>query len=108
MNNDEVLKQLENLQAANRAINSRFQISSLDHIGSTDHMDRLEEADSPTQAENTEHLDNANDLSSSIQTYLEQSLKQLEEMNKIYTNLQDTVKIHLLRSVRSRARESFL
>ena len=49
-------------------------------------------------------MDNANNLSSSIQTYLEQSLKQLEEMNKIYTNLQDTVKSHLLGSVRSRAR----
>ena len=39
MNNDEVLKQLENLQAANRAINDRFQVSSLDHTDSTDHMD---------------------------------------------------------------------
>ena len=56
--------------------------------------------------ENTEHMDNANNLSISIQTYLEQSLKQLEEMNKIYTNLQDTVKSHLQEVLEVRARES--
>ena len=89
MNNDEVLKQLEDLQAANKVIHDRFQVSSTDHMGS------IEIADSHGKTDNTDQIDNANSLSISIQTYLEQSLKQLEEMNKIYTNLQDTVKSHL-------------
>ena len=58
-------------------------------------MDSTEIADSHGKTDNTDPMDNANSLSISIQTYLEQSLKQLEEMNKIYTNLQDTVKSHL-------------
>ena len=95
MNNDEVLKQLEDLQKANRVIHDRFQVSSTDHTGSTDDMDSTEIADSHGKTDNTDQMDNANSLSISIQTYLEQSLKQLEEMNQIYTNLQDTVKSHL-------------
>ena len=89
MNNDEVLKRLEDLKAANRVIHDRFQVSS------TDPMDSTEIADSHGKRDNTDGMDNANSLSISIQTYLEQSLKQLEEMNKIYTNLQDTIKSHL-------------